>query len=118
MHSITKKDPEFILNSTHDGMIAVNEEGIVNLFNRAAETISEKVIGHEHLPLLECEKIMSSQVDSPEPVKSLRDIVEEAEKSAIIRALKVSGGNREKAAGLLGIALRNLYYKIKKYDIQ
>ena len=27
MHSITKKDLEFIINSTHDGTIAVNGEG-------------------------------------------------------------------------------------------
>ncbi|TCS84054.1 sigma-54 interaction domain-containing protein [Tepidibacillus fermentans] len=38
-----------ILDSTHDGMIAVNHEGIITLFNKAAENLlqieAEKVIG-------------------------------------------------------------------------
>lgn len=40
MYSITKREIEIILDSTHDGMIAVNEAGIVTLFNRAAERIT------------------------------------------------------------------------------
>lgn len=40
MDTITKKEIETILDSTHDGMIAVNETGIITLFNRAAERIT------------------------------------------------------------------------------
>jgi PAS domain S-box-containing protein len=40
MDAITKREMETILDSTHDGMIAVNETGIVTLFNRAAERIT------------------------------------------------------------------------------
>ena len=36
---ITKQEMEIILNSSHDGMIAVNQAGIVTIFNRAAERI-------------------------------------------------------------------------------
>jgi DNA-binding NtrC family response regulator len=44
--------------------------------------------------------------------------VADAEKAAIERALQQAKGNREQAADLLGTAVRNLYYKIKKYGIR
>ena len=40
MDGITKREIEIILDSTHDGMIAVNNAGVVTLFNRAAERIT------------------------------------------------------------------------------
>ncbi len=40
MNAITKEEIEIILDSTHDGMIAVNEAGIVTLFNKAAGRIT------------------------------------------------------------------------------
>lgn len=43
--------------------------------------------------------------------------LEQIEKAAVIRALDVTKGNREKAAQLLGIALRTLYRKIKEYEL-
>jgi PAS domain S-box-containing protein len=35
-----QQELDIILNSTHDGMIAVNKEGMITLFNRAAERIT------------------------------------------------------------------------------
>ena len=43
--------------------------------------------------------------------------IEEAEKKLIRNTLKMVGGNRERAAGILGIGERTLYRKIKEYDI-
>ncbi len=40
MDPITKREMETIVDSTHDGMIAVNEAGVVTLFNKAAERIT------------------------------------------------------------------------------
>ena len=40
MDSTSKKEIETILDSTHDGMVAVNETGVVTLFNKAAERIT------------------------------------------------------------------------------
>jgi len=37
MAAITAQEIDIILNSTHDGMIAVNKAGIITLFNKAAE---------------------------------------------------------------------------------
>lgn len=43
--------------------------------------------------------------------------VEEAEKKAILQALKASGGNKTRAAKLLGIGRKTLYDKMKKYGL-
>ena len=47
--------------------------------------------------------------------KTLSESVESLEKSMIKEALDTTKGNREKAAKILGISLRSLQYKIKKY---
>jgi transcriptional regulator with PAS, ATPase and Fis domain len=80
--------------------------------------LNEKVIEAVHLPILECEKpadAVHASVDGP--VRTLDQAVAEAEKAAIMRALREADGNRQNAAKLLNTALRNLYYKIKKYHI-
>ncbi len=51
--------------------------------------------------------------DKEEP-KNLKEL----EKRAILEALKKTGGNKKKAAELLGISLRTLYYKIKEYNLK
>ena len=43
--------------------------------------------------------------------------LEALELEAIKRALAESGGNRKKAAAALGIGVRTLYEKLKRYDI-
>jgi len=48
------------------------------------------------------------------PVRTL----DELEREAIIRALAQVDGNRKRAAELLGIGLRTLYDKIKRYDLK
>jgi transcriptional regulator with PAS, ATPase and Fis domain len=77
------------------------------------------VIEADHLPVLECEKPADAVHASAAggPVRTLDQAVAEAEKFAIIRALHEADGNRQNAAKLLNTALRNLYYKIKKYQI-
>jgi DNA-binding NtrC family response regulator len=43
--------------------------------------------------------------------------VDAKEKEAIQKALRASGGGKAEAARLLGISERNLWYKLKKYDL-
>ncbi|MGH7525895.1 MAG: sigma-54-dependent transcriptional regulator [Gemmatimonadales bacterium] len=47
----------------------------------------------------------------------LKSQVEEVERQAILRALEASGGNRRQAAGLLGISLRTLFYKMRRLPV-
>lgn len=50
---------------------------------------------------------------SPAAVKPLIEV----ERQAIAEALRATGGNRARAAEMLGISLRALYYKIKEYNL-
>jgi transcriptional regulator with PAS, ATPase and Fis domain len=51
-------------------------------------------------------------------LKSLtKGLKQEAEKTAIVRALEQTGNNKQEAASLLNISLRALYYKIRQYGI-
>jgi two-component system response regulator FlrC len=43
--------------------------------------------------------------------------LEGVEKDAIVRALAASQGNRRRAAHALGIGLRTLYEKLKRYGL-
>jgi two-component system response regulator HydG len=43
--------------------------------------------------------------------------LEEVERLLITETLKLTGGNREQAAELLGIGERTLYRKIKEYQL-
>ncbi len=80
---------------------------------------AERTIEAVHLPLFECERIGQILLGAAGgPVQPLSQVIAEAEKAAIERALNEAKGNREQAAQLLGTAVRNLYYKIRKYKIK
>ncbi len=49
--------------------------------------------------------------------KSLKMVLQEKEKEVIELTLREMGGNRRETENVLGLSLRNLYYKIDQYDI-
>jgi PAS domain S-box-containing protein len=98
-----------------------NVRELENVIGRAIINMQpgEKVIDTEHLPLLECERVSEVFLGSEQAeAKTLAQAAADAEKAAIRRALQETKGNREQAAKLLDTALRNLYYKIKKYGLR
>jgi len=98
-----------------------NVRELQNVIGRAMINMkpAERTIGTVHLPLFECERIGQIILGTAQgPVKPLDSVIAEAEKAAIECALHEAGGNRERAAQLLGTAVRNLYYKIRKYKIK
>ncbi|MHB8846113.1 MAG: sigma 54-interacting transcriptional regulator [Nitrospirota bacterium] len=130
-HAITKinqqygREVEKLSSEALSALIAYDWPGNVreleNVIGRAmiAMRPAEKTIDVEHLPLFECEKIGDRLLSAADgPVRPLQDVVADAERSAIERALTQTKGNREQAADLLGTAVRNLYYKIKKFGIR
>jgi len=46
------------------------------------------------------------------------ETIEDAEKKAILEALRAAGGNKTKAAKLLNIGRRTLYLKLQKYNLR
>jgi PAS domain S-box-containing protein len=78
----------------------------------------ERYIELKHLPEdsgLKFEKKEEEFSDIGE--KSLKDLVEEYEKKIILTALKQTGGDKVKAAKMLDISIRTLYYKMERYGI-
>jgi PAS domain S-box-containing protein len=78
----------------------------------------ERYIELKHLPEdsgLKVEKKEEEFSDIGE--KSLKDLVEEYEKKIIFTALKQTGGDKVKAAKMLDISIRTLYYKMERYGI-
>jgi PAS domain S-box-containing protein len=63
---ITQEEIEVILNSTYDGMIAINKAGIVTLFNASAERLME----------LECSRVIGRQVMEVIPNTRLLHVLE------------------------------------------
>ena len=98
-----------------------NVRELQNVIGRAMINMkpAERTIGAVHLPLFECDRIGQIILGTVQgPVIPLDSVIAEAEKAAIERALHEARGNRERAAQLLGTAVRNLYYKIRKYKIK
>lgn len=109
------------LNSLMDYDWPGNIRELENVISRAIINmkIGESIIEKRHLPVFVGgyfeEKIrFLPYKNSNLPLKSL---LEETEKEAIINSLKLAGGNKHEAAKLLGISVRNLFYKIKKYGL-
>jgi transcriptional regulator with PAS, ATPase and Fis domain len=71
----------------------------------------------EHLPLVPCDKISSTPLSSA-VVQPLEKILNEAERNAVVLALIETKGNRTRAANLLEISMRSLFYKIEKYGLK
>ncbi|MBS1126864.1 MAG: sigma-54-dependent Fis family transcriptional regulator [Nitrospirae bacterium] len=97
-----------------------NVRELENVIGRAMINIlpNGKTIDSAHLPLLESEKISKAFFNADHArMGTLEQVVSGAEEAAIIQTLRETGGNRQQAAKLLDIALRNLYYKIKKYNL-
>jgi transcriptional regulator with PAS, ATPase and Fis domain len=68
----------------------------------------ERIIEMKHLP----EKAEVSEISNIETLelRALRDMVESYEKQVIQEALKKSGGDKSKAAEILDVSVRTLYY--------
>jgi len=101
-----------------------NVRELENILGRAMIYVSfeEGIVDIDDLPVLDdkCEsdsdKFTFNDRFTLEKV-DLAEIIARTERRAIISALKKADGNRTKAADILGIAVRSLYYKLSKYGI-
>ena len=60
--------------------------------------------------------VLTSTIAPSATVRPLRDEVRRAERRALEKALRAAGGNRTKAARLLGVSRRTLYSKLEEHD--
>lgn len=87
-------------------------------------TFNEAMITLDHLPPLGknntmiIEQQMSEETTDQKKILPLNEMINQLEKDYLIRVLKSTNGNKTKAAQLLEISIRNLYYKLEKYQIE
>jgi len=86
-----------------------NVRELENVLERAMILSGRGIIKEEHVVL----KQIKEKEDIPKGMS-----LEELEKKLIIKALQESGGNRKKAAELLGISRKMLYTRLKKYKLE
>ncbi|MGI6585165.1 MAG: sigma 54-interacting transcriptional regulator [Lutisporaceae bacterium] len=84
---------------------------------------SDTVIQEKHLPKLEGFTYTGSSSDvqgedPPDKCMALGNVAEKAEKEHIAKVMEECGNNKTKAAKLMNISLRSLYYKLERYGLK
>jgi transcriptional regulator with PAS, ATPase and Fis domain len=95
-----------------------NVRELENVLGRAMITMrpQDTVMELGHLPLFPSEKMDSAPPSGQS--QALEKVIAEAERAAIAQALDETKGNRTKAAALLRISMRSLFYMIEKYGLK
>lgn len=94
-----------------------NVRQLENALMRAVIAARGRTILPEHLDALEPLDPAIPVPGDPSESLPLRALLAEVERGAIQRALKACGGNRTKTAERLGISRRQLFDKIREYDL-
>ncbi|MGW8195299.1 MAG: sigma-54-dependent transcriptional regulator [Desulforhopalus sp.] len=90
-----------------------NVRELFNVVERCIALSSNKVIKRSDLP----PHILKTSQEKI-PLFSLQKVSAEAEKDHIVKILRVTRGNRSKAAEILGISRKTLWEKINNYNLQ
>jgi len=88
-----------------------NVRELENMVERAVVMCNEKTIGRRHFPVVTDTRNAGLDEIPPIPGSSLQEI----ERYSIQKTLEAVGGNRTRAAEILGISLRKIQYKLKEY---
>jgi DNA-binding NtrC family response regulator len=90
------------------------------LENRVAQAIAmaggATILKKEHL--LPVDKSRRAALEPPTDLKSLREVLVEAEREHLKHVLRAVGGHRSKAASVLGISRKVLWEKLRDYGIE
>lgn len=94
-----------------------NVRELRNILERASLMADQGVIEVEHLPVDLLEASRPAGGRASETLLPLREEMARAERQAIEKALRHTGGNRTRAAELLGIHRTGLHQKIRAYGL-
>jgi two-component system response regulator AtoC len=94
-----------------------NVRELENAIERAAVLNEKPILGQQDFQIVPPLRTERGSGGEDAGDGTLRSVVEAAERSAIIDALKATDGNRRAAAQRLGVSLRTLFYKIDRYGI-
>jgi two-component system, NtrC family, response regulator AtoC len=113
------------LSLSPDALLAIRERPwpgnvrqLENALARAAIAARGRAILPEHLDVDESADPAIPPTGDPAATLPLRALLAEVERRAIRRALADCGGNRTKTAERLGISRRQLFDKIREYDLR
>ncbi|MGH7306808.1 MAG: helix-turn-helix domain-containing protein, partial [Candidatus Rokuibacteriota bacterium] len=93
-----------------------NVRELRNVIERAVIVCSGDLIRAEHLPLLGTALEPTATATEADLVLPIGTTVDDAERELILRTLKQTGGNKTRAAEILGISLKTLHNKLHKYN--
>jgi transcriptional regulator with PAS, ATPase and Fis domain len=96
-----------------------NVRELENVIERALNIVADGNILPAHLPDYVTERVSFSSID-PEsyiPALNMDNSMAGAEKDLILKALAEAGGNRSRAAQILGISRTKLYDRLKRHGI-
>lgn len=96
------------LRNVIESMVVVDYDGVLDVDDLPSELVEQVEAPGDGVPHVCEDGSLSGLVGKP---------LEEVEKLFIAETLKLTGGNREEAAAMLGIGARTLYRKIKEYDL-
>jgi transcriptional regulator with PAS, ATPase and Fis domain len=96
-----------------------NVRELENVIERALNIVADGNILPAHLPDYVTERVSFSSID-PEsyiPALNMDNSMAGAEKDLILKALAEAGGNRSRAAQILGISRTKLYDRLNRHGI-
>lgn len=119
---VTGIDPQ-VLEMFREYRWPGNVRELENVLGRAMISMryQDEVIEPHHMPPIKAADgtgaFRAPEGSTGTSPRILAEALNEAEKSAILRALEDTEGNKTKAARLLGISIRNLYNKMAKHGL-
>lgn len=104
----------FLMNYRWNG----NIRELINTVEHAVIMTEANVIGVDDLPKMVRRETSTDDGSVTPLLERLKVTEEETEKQLILQALQEAGGNKSKAANILGIHRTTLYRKLKRYDVE
>lgn len=113
----TEQQGKPMMHFADDAIEAIDAHGWPGNVRQLENAIKRSVIMAEGNRIMRDDLGLNGETAKPEPV-NLRQVREEAERKAVVRALARSDGNLVKAAELLGVSRPTLYDLLNRYGLK